>query len=104
MSAQALSYPKLPGHLSTVRAGNRVARWTERRSVLVAQRDLRLRWYARLTDLLVEGAAVSQARRNMARAVDTLNGRINECNDALDALRATDPLAFVRPRRQVRRK
>lgn len=96
------AYPKIPMHLSTVRAGDRSGRWRERRAILVAQRDIRQRWYARLTELAIEGAPVSVARRNTGAAIDTLNRRIDECNEALDALAAL-PAAHLRPGRDSRR-
>lgn len=97
-----MTYPKIPAHLSTIRSGNRLGRWTERRAVLVAQRDVRQRWYRTLTELSVEGAPVTVARRDTAMAIDTANARIEECNEAIDALRVTDPAVFARPRRQRR--
>jgi len=96
-------YPKIPDHLSTIRSGNRQERWRERRAILIAQRDIRQRWYARMTELLCEGAPVTWARKSTGSSIATLNARIQECNDTLDAMGTVDQAAFLRPRRENRR-
>ena len=87
------TFPILPPHLaSTIRCGKNLARWKERRAILVRQRDITLR---RL-DLGFYRRASKGERR-----VDLLNARINGCNKVIDALEVADAHEEFVPKHEI---
>ncbi len=80
-------YPKLPKELNTVTCGSNLEKWKRRRAILVAQRDIRqshIRLTLKLQELGVP--AVKAVLRSLEGAIDKLDQRLDECNEAIDDL------------------
>ena len=84
------NYPKIPQNLSTIRAGNVLARWKERRTIIIQQRGIllaELKTVAPLTFI----SGVQRVKSGLVGRIDTLTARIDECNEVIDSLANIQP-------------